>query len=195
MSGCSSSCLRVQAPHRTGSIPGATLAVTLQPAALHSRQPRILERGSISPVFRCQGGGGKIVSSYSCRWPRLCCAGCVHTPPVGPISKRGFLHFATQRQLYRRSPRLGSALMMLQPLSFVDNGQFVVLRALAGPLLKFPAPLTSPTKNPPIVLLMGCQDRPGELKTNALTVTSCPRLGTRDSDVGGNRYTNWNLWH
>jgi len=42
---------------------------------------------------------------------------------------------------------------------------------------------------------MGCQDRPGELKTNALTVTNCPRLGTGDSDVGGNRYTNWNLWH
>jgi len=37
--------------------------------------------------------------------------------------------------------------MMLQSLSFVDNGQSVVLQALAGPLLKFPAPLTSPTKN------------------------------------------------
>src|SRR3546814_9741819 len=49
--------------HRTGSIPGSTLPVTLQAAALHSRRPRILERGSISPVFRCQGG--KVVSSRS----------------------------------------------------------------------------------------------------------------------------------
>lgn len=137
----------------------------------------------------------EVTSSCSCWSLHLCCADYVHTQSVGPISKRGSLHFATRRQLYGRSPRFGSALMMLQPLSFVDNGQSVVLQALGGPLLKFPAPLTSPTKNPPIVLLMGCQDRPGELNTNALTVTSCPRLGTRDSDVGGNRYTSWNLWH
>ena len=110
MSGCSSSCLRVQAPHRTGSIPGSTLPVTLQAAALHSRQPRILERGCVSLSFAARG---EVTSSCSWWWPRLCCAGCVHTPPVGPISKRGFLHFATQRKLYSRPARFGSALMML----------------------------------------------------------------------------------